>query len=189
MRKTLCTLMVLGAGMLQAAPVSLTLTPASGIVSGHPGDTVGWGFTLVNGLTDWISVTNVVLTGETNPSLGTFTDFMGPQGGPSPSFAVAPGGTWSETPFNNSLSQGVGSYLIASNPIVPNSDSGTILVNFDTFNADPTTPTAIQTEVGSTSATFLVNVTAATGTPEPGSALLLLSGCAWLIRRTAYRRT
>lgn len=52
---------------------SLTLDPPTGAVSGAPGDTVGWGFTLANS-PDYLIVTNSAFcqgTGHTSADIGT----------------------------------------------------------------------------------------------------------------------
>ena len=93
MRKSplMIAVLVLGlsASALQAVPV-FTLDPPGGAVSGTPGSTVGWGFTLSNN-TDWLVVTVsafCVGTGHTAADLftaacttayaavGTYTDFI-----------------------------------------------------------------------------------------------------------------
>ena len=103
---------LLTAAALHAGTVTLDLNPLGGSITGGPGDTVGWGFKLTNSTADWISVTSSALTFETNPSLGVYTDFIGLQSGPLPSFALAPSTFWSET-FDG-VSQGIGSYAISS---------------------------------------------------------------------------
>ncbi len=51
---------------------TLTLTPAT--ISGAPGSTVGWSYSLVNDTANWIVINSVVDSGF-NPAFGTFTEF------------------------------------------------------------------------------------------------------------------
>ena len=80
-------LFTLLAGNLAAATISID--PISGIVSGSPGDVVGWGFNAYNtDLLQSISFSQSVLINETNPLLGIYTDLIGPQGGPITSRSI-----------------------------------------------------------------------------------------------------
>src|SRR5580658_504718 len=51
------------------ASAVIALVPPDGVVSGAPGSTVGWGFSLINGA-DWVSIDSVTTENETSP-LGT----------------------------------------------------------------------------------------------------------------------
>ncbi len=80
-------------------------------LSGAPGDVVGWGFSSTNDdFFQSISFGQSILINETNPSLGTYMDMIGPQGGPD-NFAVDPGETWSQG-FSILSQQGLGSFTI-----------------------------------------------------------------------------
>jgi len=158
----------------EAGTVTLSLAPNGGLITGLAGATIGWDFTLANDTSNWISATNSALTFETNPLLGSYTDFIGPQGGPLPSFAVAPFSSWSQTlDLSNQL--GLGSYTIDASAPIAAEDDGIVLVNFDIFNGDPT-GTGQQTGNSSVSAPFSVIVTSAPTVPEPSTLLLLGSG-------------
>src|SRR4051812_13433418 len=94
----------------KAGPL-LTLNPASGALSGPPGAVIGWGFTLAPDPTYWTSVVGVILLNESDPYVGTFLDFIGPQGGPVAG-ALAPGSQdWTES-FDADQGLGFGSYTI-----------------------------------------------------------------------------
>jgi len=152
---------------LPARTATLTLDPVGGSISGLPGQTIGWGFTLTSNATDWISVTSSALTFETNPSLGIYTDFIGLQSGPSPSFAVAPGASWTEV-FDG-ISQGIGSYALDPGAIPFSQNTGQLMVFFDIFNGDPTNG-GIQTGSDFVSAAFSITVDApAPSVPEPAT--------------------
>jgi hypothetical protein len=161
---------------------TLTLNPLGGAISGAAGTTVGWGFTLTNLGINFAVVTSSdfcvgVISSPCSNSLGTYTDFAGPQFivvGPSPessSFTQA---------FNNGLMTGIGSFLI--NPAATGSVSGEIALTYDLYNVDPNAlnfnPLADAVSLGN-SLTSAASVTVATmSTPEPGSLLLLASGLA-----------
>src|SRR5689334_2177161 len=87
-----------------AAPL-LTLSPASGGLSGSPGATVGWGFTLTN-TTDFAVVTGTSFVPSPLSSVGTYEDYLGPRGTP---VIVGPGPldspVYSE-PFNSGTQTG-----------------------------------------------------------------------------------
>jgi hypothetical protein len=166
LRRIVCLSLI--CGPLQAAGVGLLLNPPGGTLLIMPGQSSGWDFTLDNQTADWISVTSSALTFETNPSLGVYSDFIGLQGGPLPSFAVAPFSSWSEV-FDG-VSQGLGSYTVFPSAAPFAEDRGEVLVNFDVFNGDPTNGGG-QTGSSSVSAAFVVDIGAppATSTPEPAT--------------------
>jgi len=173
------------AGSLQAAAVTLLLNPPSGTLLILPGQSSGWDFTLDNQTPDWISVTSSALTFETNPSLGVYSDFIGLQGGPLPSFAVAPFGTWSQS-FNG-INQGLGSYTASSGATPFAEDAGSVQVNFDVFNGDPTID-GVQTGSSSVSARFAVDIEAAPASEVPEPSTVSLSAAALLISILRWRR-
>jgi hypothetical protein len=157
---------------------TLTLNPPGGAISGAAGTTVGWGFTLTNLGINFAVVTSSdfcvgVITSPCSNSLGTYTDFAGPQFivvGPSPessSFTQA---------FNNSLLKGMGSFLIK--PGATGSVTGEIVLFYDLYSVDPNSlsfnPTLDTVSLGNDlTAPASVRVV-----PEPGSLLLLASGLA-----------
>jgi hypothetical protein len=180
MRKFLMLLTLLAGPAISFASPVLTLDPSSGNVSGPAGSTVGWGFRLTSDTTDWISVIGTVALFETNPALGSFTDFIGPQGGPV-SGAVAPGAAdWVQL-FDLSAASGLGAYTIDPGAQIGDSDSGTFRVLYESFTDNPATCGGCMDGVGSVDAGF--TVTAAAETPEPGTWWLLAGGMLWLGRR------
>src|SRR5579875_495514 len=100
---------------LSAAPM-LQLLPPSGYVSGLPGATVGWGFTLSNPDSDFLLVTgssfDAGCKGCPGPpaAVGSYTDFIGNNfviAGPSPESQSV------SQPFNASHQTGAGSFTFA----------------------------------------------------------------------------
>ncbi len=189
-----------------ADSVTLQLDPLSGMVSGLPGDTVGWDYTLDNNTSDYLVVAasqfceagQDPLFTTCSPSLGasTYTDFLS-----SNFILIAPGGSAS-APFDPTTvpQSGVGEYTIDPSASAGQSDSGSITVVYDLFDADPTVGQANQicsnTNVNGVnvcdfevSAAAEVDVAGATSAaPEPR--LLLLVGLCFgaLILREAGRK-
>lgn len=166
---------------------TLTLDPTSGAISGAAGSTIGWGFTLTN-TTDFLVVTSSdfcvgVITSPCSDSLGTYTDFIGPQFqvvGPSPestSFVES---------FNLAAQTGVGSFAINAAAAPGASVTGEIVVTFDLFSVDPNAPT-FNPDLDTLStgdvltAGASISVPGVTAVPEPKSLLLLGSGLLSLV--------
>ena len=176
--------------------LSIALNPANGAGDGVAGASVGWGFTVTwtstNG--DWISFTSSslgsVAQGETNPMLlASYSDFIGPQGGPL-DFGLSPGASpWAQS-FDG-VSQGAGLYQITSDPsvAVPGAeDTGQITFDFQVFDGDPLSSSQIgdgsYSYYGSSTA-FSVTVDPPSSVPEPASLVLLASA---LVKVLATRR-
>jgi hypothetical protein len=141
-------LTMLQAGTLEAGPINFSIYAPSppgnlGQNYGVPGQIVDWGFDFDNTyITDWVSVTSVSLSHTNLSVFDSFTDYMGPQGGPNIAtgdtvpFYVAAGTDWSENSDFNSQ-QGVGAYLIAPNALIWSADTGNVTVNYELFSGDP----------------------------------------------------
>ncbi len=177
----------LGAGTLTAS-----LTPASGTINGLPGSTIGWGFDILwDDPTNWITFTSSALTSETNPSIGTYTDFIGLQGGPSPFAALSPSTHWVQA-FDALNQAGAGSFAVDPGAVLGSQDNGTLVLNYDIYAGDP----ASAQYVGSDTVrlAFTVNVgesqsggDGGSATPEPATILLGLGGILILTRFRCYR--
>lgn len=159
---------------LAASPI-LTLTPAT--ISGQPGKTVGWGFTLTND-TDYLLPTEVAfcegpfISGGCMDTYGTFTDFLAQ----FQSVVLAPSGPGSSItePFDNPTMQGIGSFQINNTAVAGDKDIGTIFLIYDTYSCDPNT-CADPVQKGfseSISASAEVDVQSS-ATPEPGTISLV----------------
>jgi hypothetical protein len=161
---------------------TLTLSPPGGALTGAAGSTVGWGFTLTNLGLDFAVVTGSdfcvgVITSPCANSLGTYTDFAGPQFlvvGPSPE------STSITQAFNNGLMTGAGSFAI--NPGATGSAIGEVIFFYDLYSVDPNSasfdPTADIVSLGNEVTAGASVTVATTSTPEPGSLLLLAIGIA-----------
>jgi hypothetical protein len=181
---SLTALAVALTGVTAAAPV-LTLNPSNGVVSGTPGSTVGWGFTLSNDSGFLVPSLLVFCEGAFNagctPTFGTFTDFA------AQLQLNVVGPTVTEA-FNNATKQGIGSFAINANAPAGVTDTGTIFLVYDKFSCDITDANCnpVQTAFSQLlSAPASVNIVGVGATvPEPGSGSLLFVGAALLMARS-----
>lgn len=162
----------------QADPVTLTLNPSGGALTGPAGSLVGWGFTLNSGSAFAIVTASDFCVGPINSpcsnSFGTYTDFTQSQ------FIVAGPAPATET-FNNAMQTGTGSFLI--NSASTGTIAGNIVMFFDLFRVDPNstlfdpnTDLISEGDMVLASASVTVGTAGTTSTPEPASLLLLISG-------------
>jgi hypothetical protein len=167
-------------GVMAATPI-LTLNPSDGVVSGTPGSTVGWGFTLTNDSGFLIPSAVVFCEGAFNagctPTFGTFTDFAAQS-----QFNIV-GAMLTET-FHDATEQGIGSFTINFNAPTGVTDVGTIYLVYDTFSCDITENNCNATQTAFSqivSAPASVNIVGTAAVPEPESAGLLALGLALLL--------
>jgi hypothetical protein len=177
-----------------SADPTLTLTP-SGTVSGLPGDTVGWGYSIENDTSDYLVVENSYFCDpgedpsdfDCSPGLGasTYQDFI------ANNFTeIAPNSTGAQS-FDATANTGVGEYSIDPLAVAGQSDVGSIVIVYDLFTTDFLSPDYTCCQVGGDveiSAAAEVDVTG-TGTspvPEPATQGLVVAGL--LLAVVAYRR-
>ena len=162
-------------------------------VSGHqlvgaPGDTVGWGFTVVNNSAEWLvftgsSLTESAVLGPSGTSTG-YTDFMGINGGNDIAEAIPfmdPNTSWGPVTFDSSSLSGIGDYVIDPGTPLSSEDQGTFSINYDAYPCDPNGVTCSADNPGQTLnlqndtlPTFDIFVQLpASGVPEPSTALPL----------------
>jgi hypothetical protein len=169
----------------RATPM-LILDPANGAVSGTPGSTVGWGFTLTNDSGYLVPSSVVFCEGAFNSgcaaTFGTFWDFAAQY-----QFNVV-GSTLTQT-FDNATQQGIGSFTINANAPTGVTDLGTIYMVYDIFSCDITDVNCNATQTAFSqllSAPASVNVIASAGAstvPEPASIGLVVMGLSLLVAR------
>lgn len=173
------------------ADPTLTLEPADGVVTGSPGDTVGWGFSITNDDPDnylVVSFSDFCETGDpvTGPcfqSLGSYEDIIAGNG---TVLANSTGGipTELDESFDSTNFTGLGEYLISDSAAPGAVDQGYIEVVYDLYSDNPyTDPNAVEVQ-GDTFLTVPAEVMVAGGVaavPEPRFALLLAFGFAILI--------
>lgn len=159
------------------API-LTLTPPA-TISGSPGSTIGWGFSINNDTAQCLVVSSVTPTGFNSP-VGAFSNFIAAQN----FYVVNPNTTLPEA-FNNATQQGFGRFVIGPLASPGNSTAETFDALYDLYAADPNVdPSKVTPENGFARLSATVNVVASTGIPEPASLPLAGSGVlAMLLRR------
>jgi hypothetical protein len=176
--RTLTLLCLTCAAVTAPLPAAtITLDPPSGDISLLPGQPFGWGFTITNdNLLDTISFTGSVLVNETNPGFGGYTDFIGPQGGPSLEATLGPSEVWTEA-FSDTNQTGIGEFLLAPGTPGGAQDSGSIRVEWDEWDGDPVTCNCSAAQF-SEDVSFQVS---ASSVPEPASLGMAALGGALLL--------
>jgi len=180
MKKSMVVILMVGLFALcaQATP-TLTLIPSNGGVSGLPGDTVGWGFTVTNdSTTEWLSLSGSVFnqTGGL-PFQGTYVDYISNPMAPFVVVGPSPESSSVMETFGSVLLTGTGEFDIASTansgPII-----GNIVVSYDVFSQDPNDPSF---DPGSYLFSGMLTADASVNVPEPASAMMLLAGTPLLL--------
>ncbi len=134
MKKTLVLLFALGLPLL-AGPL-IQIDPAGGAITGTPGGTTGWGFTVESDPVQWISFAGSFLTSETNPGLGIYTDLIGASGGPVDFILPAGVPAWTQI-FSDAAQTGIGSYALSPGALPGDHNSGVLRVLWVAYTADP----------------------------------------------------
>ena len=165
MKRCLFGMMV--ASVCMQAATTFQLTP-SGVVSGTPGSTVGWGFTLTN-TSNYFVVTGASFTPTS--LYGTFQDYIST--GPLIVVGPSPESTSVSEIFNAAAHTGVGAFRINSTAPSTLHINGNIVLDYSVFSQDPNDPnfnpdTSTVVADATITAPAAVNVT-----PEPASLLLL----------------
>lgn len=158
----------------RASAITLTLNPIGGAVSGTPGSTVGWGFTVTNTTSDYLLLTDSFVTGAFS-TLGTYVDEIVSQ-----SIVIIPGSSVTQV-FIAGVS-GTGSFLISSTATFGQSASGNINIDYALFSQNPNDPNfdpGSFLSAGTLSAGASVSI--APAVPEPSSLMLMGSGLAGLV--------
>ena len=168
----------MGAAVSLLATPTFTLTP-SGDVSGIPGSTVGWGFTITNDA-DYMEITSsqycvgpfLFPVCNSSPQYNDFISangtIVGPPGGTDPS-------TVSQN-FDPNAMTGVGSFAITA---LDGGDQGQIVLTYELFDLDPNDPNAMPLDNGQEQ--VLSANASVTVTPEPGTAGLMVAALAGLL--------
>jgi hypothetical protein len=158
--------------------VGLTLIPANGRVSGPPGSTVGWGYTITNNTGLWLQTESL--------SAGTFRGgtpnaiFDFPEIGPNSSVTEA----FSPVSFASCVSPPCGLYEFTWNSHAPvgTVNAGIFAVGFDYFSGNPVDPSSVDLgPAPDADASYVASVVAAAAAPEPGTLALLLAGFVLLL--------
>lgn len=155
---------------ISAQALTLTLNPVGGSISGVPGSTVGWGYTVTNdSAIDWVTIGggsnfSTLETWVTNYQDFTQFNFQ----------VLAPGASFTQV-YDALLLTGIGSIDIDSLATPGWVASGTIDFYYNLFNGDPNSG-------GIDLGVQLIQADAdVTATPEPGTIMLLGSGLMGLV--------
>jgi hypothetical protein len=162
-----------GMGILPDQAATLTLAPVNGQLFGNAGDTVGWGFTIINDA-DFLVVTSAAF--DPSSGLGTFTDFISADNfivvGPSPE------STSVSQAFDPTAMRGIGSFTIGGSALPGESATGQIVLTYDLFRLSPNDPnfnpdTDLITTDNTLSADASVTVAGGAAVPEPRETALM----------------
>lgn len=184
-------------GLLLAMPawggLTLDLIPSGGAVSGSPGGTVGWGFTLTADDASFYVISGVELCigaqfspcPADTPGLGTFQEYI------ATNFLIIGASPFGhDSPYSEDFQQGapglgIGEFLIAASA-APQVVNGVINLTFDVYSDD--TFSELLPGVTVTQA-VQINIEAAEVAPSvPEPRLGLLVGCGLLVFATRRHR-
>ena len=162
----------------QANPFTFSVTPAGGAISGAPGSTIGWGYTLANtSLTDWLMLTalSADVFQHALPNAGLF-DFP----------ILAPGATVT-VPW---VLGSTGLFEITWGLTAPIgfTEFGTFIVSGEWWSDDPLGAGHFLQFATDQTASYSATVTTPAGVPEPSSLLLLTGALAICWRRMRVTR-
>ena len=164
-----------------ADDVTLTLLPAADL-SGPPGSTVGWGYTITNNTSNWLETLSLNAGSFTNGTPILVFDF--PNVGPNSS--VTEGFSALTTALCSSPPCGLYEFTWDSNASVGTVNGGTFTLSSEYFNGDPSIPSS--TDLGPApdgTVQYSVTASSVSTVPEPSTWILLVSSLAaiWLFRR------
>jgi hypothetical protein len=176
-------LLFVSCGAAIAGPI-VTFDLSGGAISGAPGDTIGWGFTVQSDPGMMTSFLSSFTLFETNPSIGSYTDFIGAQGGPVGFTLPAGAADWIE-PFDPIQQTGAGSFTIDPGALIGAQDNGVIHIEYQLF---PSTSSSLCDTFCSGSIELPFQVTVVAPVPEPATWGMGLMGLALLTIRECAKR-
>jgi hypothetical protein len=157
---------LLSATTCRADGISFGTLPATGSVSGSPGSTVGWGYTLTNNTSNWLEAVDLSAGSFTIGSPVAIIFFDLPILAPQTSVTVQ---------FNAQTDAGLYELDLFPNAPLGASNTGTFLLDSQYFSGDPLS-CGLSCLIGA-APELTANYTATvTSVPEPASLILLVSG-------------
>ncbi len=172
--------LLLGGASARATPLyTFNLVPLNGMVSGAPGTTVGWGYSITNNSTDYLVTTAINSDIFANGMPFALFDFP----------AIAPNNTVTEA-FVANIS---GLYQLTwdNNAPVGLSNAGLFVLSADFYSGDPLAGGTFLSSADDTFAAYSATVMTPSSVPEPSSFALLSLGlalAAWFALRPGYKR-
>jgi hypothetical protein len=161
MQKQLLAIVLLSnAVMVSGASISFSLVPAAEI-SGAPGSTIGWGFSVTNNSTlDFYEPTNLNAGAFSNGTAALLFDILG--------LDLAPGANAIEQ-FDSNL--GTGLYQLTWDPTAPLGfvNTGAFTLSGSFFEGDPNNGGTFDTFAPDATASYSATVSGASAVPEPSS--------------------
>lgn len=162
---------------MRADSWTFSLVPANGAISGPPGATIGWGYSITNqSSTNWLMVTGI----SSDPFLHATPDaflFTFPILAPMASLTV---------PYNATTFEGL--FQITWDPTAPVGfiNTGVFVLNAEFWDNDPLGGGNFLSLGLDQSAAYSASVSGTAPVPEPGTLLLIGSG---LVGVLAHRRS
>jgi len=162
------------AALATADDISLSLIPISGSISGLPGSTVGWGYTITNNTAEWIQTLNLSADSFLNGTPNNIFDFpaVAPTSSVTLDFSLVATASCPAPPC--------GLYELTWDATAPAGfvNSGMFTVSSDYFDQDPANPGAVDLgPAPDASASYSASVPSSS-VPEPSGFLLLLTALA-----------
>jgi hypothetical protein len=176
----LCAALLLAGALARADSWTFSTIPTDGDVSGPPGSTVGWGYTITNeSSTDWLVLTDLVAGNFMNGTPDAFLfDFP----------VLAPGSTVTEA-FNPISDTGLYSLQWNSDAPIGFTDAGNFIASAEFYSGDPLSGGAFVADASNLSAPYSAKVGSGGATvPEPSSLYLVVSGMLSIALASVFRR-
>jgi hypothetical protein len=176
----LCAALLSSRTIARADSWTFATTPTDGDVTGLPGETVGWGYTITNdSSTDWLVLTDLVAGDFLNGTPDAFLfDFP----------VLAPGGTVTEA-FNPISDTGLYSLQWNSDAPIGFTDAGNFIASAEFYSGDPLSGGSFVADASDLSAPYSAIVGSGGATvPEPSSFYLVVSGMLSMALASVYRR-
>jgi hypothetical protein len=186
--KILLRVILLAAATGAFAFADLALLPGIDL-TGAPGSTIGWGYTITNLSADWLETTSLSSPSFTFGTPNAIFDYpvVAPMSSVTEQFSLVA--------LNNActaLPCGIYDIALPSTLPTPAVETGAFIVTTELFSTNPLVdPNAVDLGAGPTStANFSVTETPATTTPEPGYMLpLAAAGLALMVFQYRKRRS
>jgi len=152
------------------------LLPASGQISGAPGSTTGWGYSITNHSSSlWLATSALTSDPFSHATPSLLFDF--PQ--------LAPGATVA-LPFNAAGGAGLMSVTLDSNTPTGFSNVGNFILSAGWWNGDPLGGGSFLSDAPDATRAYIVTAMGSAPVPEPSTVALILCGA--LVSRVCYRK-